>query len=612
MEWTNMKVVIIDSGANEAHKAFKSGLNIISAVHIYKDSTGRYAIDQKIEDRLGHGTGVCWIINKYICNAEYIIIKLFDQDEEVDEDLLLFSLNYIKKNITCNVINISAGIARCGNRSALEQVCNDLVGMGVTIVAAFANDGALSYPAAFKNVIGVDISLSCFSPKEFQFIENSPVTVRGMGYPQLLPSVGDRYQEQRGASFATPVITGLLCKALRNDLSPQKALIYLQENASCIVKGIETGRPEPLHIRSANIFPLNKETLALAEHADMLSFQIKHIFDLKYSGNIGKKLSAIVYPGCRLCDSVENLVIESIDDVDWSDETDTMIIGHINMVSKALRHSNLKTALLQKCRESQKQVYLYDAVDCPTDILINCKKERIRMPSVTKKDVPKNRYGKLHQVSSPVLGIFGTSPKQGKFTLQLNLRQYMQKAGYQVASLGTEPEAELFGFEGVYPMGYNSAVEISGEQAVLYINYLMSEIDYQSPDLIIVGSQSQTIATGSESIGFMAISQHELILGSQPDAYVLCVNTTDELEYIERTIRFLTSVTSARVISFAVFPLIYKNEEGFLTNVLGRAEDFRIQQFIGKLENVFGIHAYSMDDPKLLENLKSEIITFFS
>lgn len=161
-------------------------------------------------------------------------------------------------------------------------------------------------------------------------------------------------------------------------------------------------------------------------------------------------------------------------------------------------------------------------------------------------------------------------------------------------------------------MGYNSAVEISGEQAVLYINYLMSEIDYQSPDLIIVGSQSQTIATGSESIGFMAISQHELILGSQPDAYVLCVNTTDELEYIERTIRFLTSVTSARVISFAVFPLIYKNEEGFLTNVLGRAEDFRIQQFIGKLENVFGIHAYSMDDPKLLENLKSEIITFFS
>lgn len=50
-----MKVVIIDSGANEAHKAFKSGLNIISAVHIYKDSTGRYAIDQKIEDRLGTG-----------------------------------------------------------------------------------------------------------------------------------------------------------------------------------------------------------------------------------------------------------------------------------------------------------------------------------------------------------------------------------------------------------------------------------------------------------------------------------------------------------------------------------------------------------------------------
>lgn len=254
-------------------------------------------------------------------------------------------------------------------------------------------------------------------------------------------------------------------------------------------------------------------------------------------------------------------------------------------------------------------------MDCPSKIIkyLEQSDSRVRAPIVSEKIFSQNTFGKLHLLTTPVLGIFGTSPKQGKFTLQLRLRKYLSQAGYKIANLGTEPESELFQFEGVYPIGYNSTVSISGTQAVNCINSLMANIEeYSMPDLIIVGSQSQTIATGNGSLGFMAISQYELIMGSQPDAYILCVNTTDEMDYIGRTIQFLSSAVSAKVISLVVYPIIYKNEEGYLTNVMGKVSDAQMQIFLAKLEKTFAIHAYSLDDPELLQSLQTNIEVFFS
>lgn len=610
-----MRIAIIDSGVNINHTMFKSCLKVISKIHIYKEVDNYYTTDQVIDDTIGHGTSVCWIINKYVPNAEYIIVKIFENEEEIEEDTLLFALEYLCQNVACDIINISAGITRCSKKMELKKVCDNLASSGVILVAAFANDGAISYPAAFPNVIGVDISLSCFSPREFQFVENSPINIRGMGYPQLLPTVDHSYKEQRGASFVAPIITGLICHAMESGLSLQNVYAYLRENAIDIIKGTPIIKSKQLQIENAGLFPLNKETLALVEHADMLPFKIKHVYDLKYNGNIGKTLGDIVYRGCDLDASVKDLVVESINQVEWCDETDTMIIGHINMIGKALRNTQLKSSLLEKCWEFKKQVYLYDLVDCPSNIIkyLEQSDSRVRAPIVSEKIFSQNTFGKLHLLTTPVLGIFGTSPKQGKFTLQLRLRKYLSQAGYKIANLGTEPESELFQFEGVYPIGYNSTVSISGTQAVNCINSLMANIEeYSMPDLIIVGSQSQTIATGNGSLGFMAISQYELIMGSQPDAYILCVNTTDEMDYIGRTIQFLSSAVSAKVISLVVYPIIYKNEEGYLTNVMGKVSDAQMQIFLAKLEKTFAIHAYSLDDPELLQSLQTNIEVFFS
>lgn len=126
-----------------------------------------------------------------------------------------------------------------------------------------------------------------------------------------------------------------------------------------------------------------------------------------------------------------------------------MIIGYINMVSKALRHSNLKTALLQKCRDFSKQITFMMPL-IAHGYLINCKKERIRMPSVNEKGCSKKQIRKITSGIVTCAGYIRDESEAGKVHTTTESAPIYAKAGYQVASLGTEPEAELFGFEGVY------------------------------------------------------------------------------------------------------------------------------------------------------------------
>ena len=68
------------------------------------------------------------------------------------------ALVYIFEKVNCNLIHISAGVERLENFLDLYDIISKLVKKEVFIVAAFANNGAVSYPASFDNVIGVDMS----------------------------------------------------------------------------------------------------------------------------------------------------------------------------------------------------------------------------------------------------------------------------------------------------------------------------------------------------------------------------------------------------------------------------------------------------------------------
>lgn len=610
-----MKIAVIDSGLNVNHKAFKNGLNITKKIHIWKNQQGELLQDDMIQDDIGHGTSVVWLIDKYAPNSELIIVKIFDCNHEVDEEILLRALEYIYTNVQCDVINISAGLTTCTDIQQLEKICCAIKELGITIIAAFDNDGAMSYPAAFSTVIGVDFSLSCFTPKQFTYIDNSPVNVRGMGYSQFLPTVNDQFCEQVGASFVAPLITGLFCQAKESG-QVKSVTEYLIKNAKKVFYDTHIDEEGPLDIKSVLIFPVSKETKALIEHARMLNFKIEHVYDIKYSGNVGKSLSEIVYPGCSIESYLVDKKVESIEDIDFSDtKIDTLIIGHTNMLQVASHRGELKDVLLRSALEHKKQVYMYDYIGytlAAINEIRNTAKNQLRIPLVQSINVPQYQYGKLYKLSVPVLGVFGTSPKQGKFTLQLRLREELRRIGYSIANFGTEPESELFGFESTYPIGYNSTVNISGSEAITYINSQMHMIERKNPDLIIVGSQSQSLATSSESLGYMPTGQYELIMGAQPDAYILCVNTTDDMLLIKRTISYLTSVIESHVLALVVSPIIYHVKNGYMKKVIKYVQNDVLEEYILKLEKELSIPAFSLSDSTLVHKLQKKIEDFFS
>lgn len=523
-----------------------------------------------MSDNIGHGTSVASVVYKLDPNADFIIVKIFDNNQEPDEEILYYALQYIRDKAYCDIINISAGLSRCSDILKLKEICDGLTKKGVIIVSAFDNDGAMSYPAAFETVVGVDWSLSCFSPPEYQYVECSPITIRGMGYPQFLPTIGNSYAKQSGASFVAPIITGILCKASDENKITTDVWDYLRDNARSVCRGTPVSNLTPLKIHKAIIVSVTKETRALIEHIDMLPFEISQIYDWKYNGKVGKPLIPTVHAPEDEKNCQHKFTVKSVNDIDWIDSFDTVIIGHINMIGKASKKPDLKIKLLYECLKYNKQVYMFDMVDINDEILFELKKKGLimRIPIVTKDNVENNLFGKLYMLNTPVVGVFGTSPKQGKFTLQLRMRKHLCNLGYKVSNFGTEPESELFGFEGTYPMGYNSTVKISGGEAITYINGLMHTIELMKPDIIFVGSQSQTVETGCDSLGYMTFMQHELILGTHPDAYILCVNPTDDLDYLKRTILYLESVTLAKVISIVIYPVVYKNENGYLTKTL--------------------------------------------
>jgi uncharacterized NAD-dependent epimerase/dehydratase family protein len=101
--------------------------------------------------------------------------------------------------------------------------------------------------------------------------------------------------------------------------------------------------------------------------------------------------------------------------------------------------------------------------------------------------------GKMYTLKTPVLGIFGTSKQQGKFTLQLQLRRRFIRDGYSIGQLGSEPESLLFGMDYVYPFGYRTTVDIDNLKSIEYLNYCMAQMDQNDHDMLIAGSQSGTL-----------------------------------------------------------------------------------------------------------------------
>lgn len=589
-----MNIAIIDSGTKDYE-------NITKGYNFRVKGDNEIIIENNYHDTYGHGTAVYSIIKKNNEECNYYIFKVIDQNDTIDEKIICTALEYIFNNLDIDIINMSLGTVSLSD-DRMYNICKRLYDKGVILVSAFDNEGAISYPAAFDCVIGVDGSDLCRKVDDFIFYEDKILNVAAKGGMQRVKWCEPDNIIVKGSSFACAHATNKIVNIYKNGIkSFEEILEYFKSIAIQIIAYEEKEEKVfEYKIDRAVIFPFNKEMHNFVRYPELLDFKVMEVYDTKYSSNVGRKTTDVM-----IDKSVKEYCIKNIDDIKW-DLFDTLVIGHTEKLLSYIGKENIVDSLIKEAINRGKNIYSFDRID-----KAEYKNDNIYFPAVIDKYLPPLREGKLFYINKPVLGIFGTSSKQGKFTLQLELRKRLIDEGYQVGQLGTEPNALLFGLDCVYPVGYNRMVCLDEEEQIRYLNYKMNEIA-DGNDLIIVGSQSGTVPYEYKNTSYYTYEQVNFLMATNPDAVVLCINYYDEINYIRRSINVIEQLGECKVLGLVVFPMIpeqtWKGMYGKRRKIRGtEAEEIKTM-----IIRSTGKNAYILGDSNDMKELMNKIIGFFS
>lgn len=504
------------------------------------DSMTRMTLQETESKNVTHADQVFSVLCRRLKrNINCLNIDITDEHSEFN---MLSALQYILKNCKCNVISISAGIDCCdvNYRKQLYEICTALTKQGTTIVAGFSNMGRISYPAAFDCVVGVDMSLMCKRINDFETVYGSIVNIRGTCLEQTVIIAGQKFL-CGGTSFIVPLIVAeIINNQLYNDIN--SIMSYFSRIS---VRTIEKGQTQffpsyDFAINKAIVFPFNKEMRNLARNRELLDFEIVDFYEHK------TRLTSFL------------VEIKNYETINWCDEFDTVILGHLQELSQAIK-KDLLGYFIENIIAYKKNVVFCDNIS--DNICERLRQNHIKYYCASENKVAdySNRFGKLHNLSVPVVCILGTRPRQGKFTLQMELYKEFKHRGYEVGLLGSEPISKLLGADETVICGYGSTL-LNNYDLVFDVNSKLFNIEELGKDVVLVSSQSQTIPAGYGNIGMYPLYQESILLGCLPDAVILCVTYNDDINYIRRTINYIESLVDTKVIAIRVFNFRHQGE----------------------------------------------------
>lgn len=583
-----IRIALIDSGINPTIRCAKA---VVSSYALNKRDMLWEINPTSLADSYGHGSAVASIIFSENSNIEIIYFQLATDSINIDEEGLLFTLRYISENINVDLINISCGITYLYNYKLLNDICSSLYAKGILIISAFDNDGGISYPAALPSVIGVDVVNDYSQQKPNVIISGSIVNV-------LVPNKfyrtiwGDKKVILKGTSFACGYVTGLLSNQMQADSERSEMVTNCLKSIKNSVK--ERNRSwlcfsPKYEIKKAVIFPINKESSAILRFKDELPFSITHIYDESLSGRVGSK--------------VNGYMVESYNNLVWSDDFDTIVVSCTSELS-ALTRKNYAKDILENSIKYDKHIYSLENFDT--------KYEHFFFPEITRDMIPCHNFNKLHKNTIPVVGVFGTSSKQGKFTLQLSIIKILKEMGYDTGFISTEPSGYLFDADYVFHFGYGSCSSLNQWENIAVLNELVWQVQLKNKDILISGCQSGILNYDNSHMDNFAIDQYSYILGLSPDYSIICVNPHDSVDYIKRSISFINAISENTLSAIVLFPVkVSALSIGYNYN----SKELSLQEekaIISKLHTEFDLPVYSLRNEEDLKKLCESIICFFS
>lgn len=210
-----MKIVLIDSGIDQILRSsgITYGRNLLMKNKI------------SIDDQ-GHGTLCARTIMAYCNNTPKIhAIKILDKNNRASSSILLEALKECEK-IDCRLINLSLATRSLDQIGAMESIIETLTMQGKIVVSSAPNSGGVAYPAALKNVIGVN---GAVFDDYMEYWYNEKYEIQGIAnrVPILIQGLDGQYKMFGGTSKATCVMTAIIANQL--DRHPDLTKNELQE-----------------------------------------------------------------------------------------------------------------------------------------------------------------------------------------------------------------------------------------------------------------------------------------------------------------------------------------------------------------------------------------------
>ena len=618
-----IRVAVVDSGVDPAHPRIR----VAGGVAMSAGGDGRIEQIGEIADKAGHGTACAGIILRKAPAASIYSVRIFDESLSADGSVLVAALRWCLDE-EMDVVNLSLGTTDPSFRRPLSEAAREAASAGVILVAAEHNEGLESYPAVLPDVIGV-AGGKVAGRYGFHYREGKPIECVARGDEQRLCWLEPREVMTAGTSFAAPHVSGIV--ALIREASPKAGLEEVREilKANALDEEVRPSRDKPGRrpsagavrdragvadpvagpaprestshvegggcpdwIRKAALYPFNKEMHSLVRHLKHLDFEVVGIADPAGKGLAGKDAGeALGLPpvGIRICPKLGDAL----------GGADTLILGYVDELGRIGRRDVLRESVGAALAAGLHVFSFLPVLPAKYgDLHAEARHRNLKIayPGVDNAEVEallrrSSRYG---AVDIPVLGVFGTSSQQGKFTLQLALRRRLQKAGYAVGQVGTEHHSALFGMDFSFPMGYASPLELPLQWYAPFLDARMREIAHlRKPDIMLVGCQSGTIPYAIEHPSTHTITSLAFLLGTRPDAVVLVVNSIDPEEYVADTIACLRGLAKAPTIALAM-----SDKEKHIRAAYGRSwitprqmSAGEIDSNLRRLEDRFGIPA---------------------
>ena len=625
---SQIKVAIIDSGIDCSHPDIGT---VKGGIGIHRRRDGEIIFDSDYRDEIGHGTACAGMIRNKAPDVELYAIKVLDGNLSTDAKRLTEAIRWTTDN-GMNVANLSLGTTDRDNLRLLQDACDYASKKNVIIVAAEHNAGLESYPAVFPNVIGVTGG-KVYDKYSYFYRPDHPIEFVARGDRQRLAWVNPRYVFIGGTSFAAPHITGLIALILEKHPSASfeqvKEILIANalEGEPELVRGEELyhplevprqtkrslPRPEGRKyswIKKAALYPYNKEMHAFIRFRDLLEFEIVGVADPVGKGLVGRDAGeaiGIEPVGIQIQHSLQKAM----------GEADTLILGYVDQLGRIAKRDILGE-MADKAIEQGKHLFSFVPLSeekypqlCQ---FVGEKGLRIAYPTLEDSHDAWS-YANPQDIDVPVVGVFGTSSQQGKFTAQLALRRKLMKKGYKVGQIGTEPHCELLGFDLAFPNGYASIVHGSEQQHIWYLHGKMVELcQRRQPDIIIVGAQSGIIPYDFSSRRSYTLPSIAFLFGTKPDAYILTVNSIDPDEYIQDSVNALKALGKGKTIL-----LTMSDKEKDIRSAYGASRVVprqmsreEIKAKLNCLEDKFGIPATEVISEEGQERLASTVIEYFA